>query len=425
MKADETHSGNPEANPYEMACRQLERAAELIELDSELVDYLKVPDRVLTVKVPVRMDDGKIRVFVGYRSQHCGVRGPYKGGIRYHPSVTMEEVIALSMWMTWKCALVDIPFGGGKGGVRVNPKELSSSELERLTRRFTTAIMPIIGENRDIPAPDIYTDSQTMAWMMDTYSVYKGYTVPGIVTGKPVELGGSLGRESATGRGVAIVARESAEAIGSTINDATIAIQGYGNVGYWAAKTLSEMGARVVAVSDSRGGVFNWDGLDVDALIGYKKETGSVVGFPGTEPISNEELLKLEVDVLIPAAIEGVIHAENMKEIRARMIVEAANGPITPEAEEYLNRKCELVVPDILANSGGVIVSYFEWVQDLERYFWDLDRVNRELERVLVNAFRDMIETRHEFGKILWRDAAMVIALRRVVESLRLRGLWP
>lgn len=416
---------DPETNPYEMACQQLERAAELIELDKELVDYLKVPDRVLTVKIPIRMDDGKIRVFVGYRSQHCGVRGPYKGGIRYHPSVTMEEVIALSMWMTWKCALVDIPFGGGKGGVRVNPKELSRSELERLTRRFTTAIMPIIGENRDIPAPDIYTDSQTMAWMMDTYSVYKGYTVPGIVTGKPVELGGSLGRESATGRGVAIITRESAEAIGSTIKDATIAIQGYGNVGYWAAKTLSEMGARIVAVSDSRGGIISWDGLDVDALAGYKRETGSVVGFSGTEPISNEELLRLDVDVLIPAAIEGVIHAENMKEIRARMIVEAANGPITPEAEEYLNRKCELVVPDILANSGGVIVSYFEWVQDLERYFWNLDRVNRELERVLVKAFRDMIATRNEFGKILWRDAAMVIALRRVVESLRLRGLWP
>jgi|Deesub1362B_J571_1020462.scaffolds.fasta_scaffold00328_5 glutamate dehydrogenase/leucine dehydrogenase len=422
MKADPT---NPETNPYEMACRQLERSAELIGLDSELVDYLKVPDRVLTVKVPVRMDDGRIRVFVGYRSQHCGVRGPYKGGIRYHPNVTMEEVIALSMWMTWKCALVDIPFGGGKGGVRVNPKELSNSELERLTRRFTTAIMPIISENRDIPAPDIYTDSQTMAWMMDTYSVYKGYTVPGIVTGKPVELGGSLGRESATGRGVAIITRESAKAIGSTIKDASIAIQGYGNVGYWAAKTLSEMGARIVAVSDSRGGVINWDGLDVDALARYKRETGSVVDFPGSEPISNENLLKLKVDVLIPAAIGGVIHGDNMKKIRARMIVEAANGPITPEAEEHLNRKCELVVPDILANSGGVIVSYFEWVQDLERYFWDLDRVNRELERVLVKAFRDMIVTRQEFGRILWRDAAMVIALRRVIESLRLRGLWP
>jgi len=387
------------------------------------VEYLKVPDRVLKVKVPVKMDNGRIKIFLGYRAQHCGVRGPYKGGVRYHPDVTMEEVIALAMWMTWKCALVNIPFGGGKGGVRVNPKELSKNELERLTRRFITAIMPIIGAERDIPAPDIYTDEQTMAWMMDTYSVNKGYTVPGIVTGKPVELGGSVGRSSATGRGVAIITRESAEAIGMNLKDASVAIQGFGNVGYWTAKILEEMGARIIAVSDSKGGVVDYDGIDVNSLKEYKVRHGSVVGF--AEGISNEELLEMKVDILIPAAIGGVIHRDNVDKVKARMVVEAANGPITPEAEKKLDKRCELVVPDILANAGGVVVSYFEWVQDLERYFWDLERVNKELERIMVNAFREMMKVKSEFGYILWRDAAMIIALRRVVRALELRGIFP
>ncbi len=411
-------------NPYEMACYQLERAAEIAGIDEDIVEYLKVPDRAVEVKVPVRMDDGSIRVFTGYRVQHCGVRGPYKGGIRYHPSVTMDEVKALAMWMTWKCAVVNIPYGGGKGGVRVDVKMLSRNELERLTRRFTAMLIPFIGPERDIPAPDMYTDEQIMAWMMDTYSVYQGYSVPGIVTGKPVALGGSLGRNSATGRGVAIITRESATAIGMELKDADVAIQGFGNVGYWTAKTLFEMGANIVAVTDSRGGVYDENGLNPDELMEHKKKTGSVAGFRD-EHISNEELLTMKTDVLIPAAVENVINKNNMRRINARMIVEAANGPITPKAEEYLNRKCELVVPDILANSGGVVVSYFEWVQDLERYFWDLEKVNAELERILVRAFESMINVKQEYGNILWRDASMVLALNNVVEALKMRGIFP
>ncbi|WP_457591133.1 Glu/Leu/Phe/Val family dehydrogenase [Geoglobus sp.] len=407
-----------------MACYQLERAGEIAGIDEWVVEYLKVPDRAVEVKIPVKMDDGSLRVFTGYRVQHCGIRGPYKGGIRYHPSVTMDEVKALAMWMTWKCALVNIPFGGGKGGVRVDAKRLSEGELERLTRRFTTMLIPFIGPEKDIPAPDMYTDERVMAWMMDTYSVYKGYAVPGIVTGKPVSLGGSLGRSSATGRGVAIIARESAKTIGIDVEDMTVAVQGFGNVGYWAAKTLHEMGARIVAVSDSKGGVMNGEGLNPDDVLEFKKRNGTVVGYPG-EFVSNEELLELRVDLLIPAAIENVINESNMRNIKAKLIVEGANGPITPEAEEYLNRKCELVVPDILANSGGVVVSYFEWVQDLERYFWDLERVNTELERILVRAFRELISVKNEYGDILWRDAAMVVALERVVEALKRRGIFP
>ncbi len=411
-------------NPYEMACYQLERAAEIAGVREDIVEYLKVPDRAVEVKIPVRMDDGRIRVFTGYRVQHCGVRGPYKGGIRYHPNVTMDEVKALAMWMTWKCAVVNIPYGGGKGGVRVDVKMLSKSELERLTRRFTAMLTPFIGPERDIPAPDMYTDEQIMAWMMDTYSVYQGFTVPGIVTGKPVALGGSLGRNSATGRGVAIITRESANAIGMEIDDANVAIQGFGNVGYWTAKTLFEMGANIIAVTDSRGGVYDEDGLNPDELLQFKRKTGSVAGFKDSY-ISNEELLTLKTDILIPAAIENVINENNMHRINARMIVEAANGPITPKAEEFLNKKCELVVPDILANSGGVIVSYFEWVQDLERYFWDLERVNAELERILVKAFHSMMDVKREYGNILWRDASMVLALNNVVEALKMRGIFP
>ena len=411
-------------NPYEMACYQLERAAEIAGIKDDIVEYLKVPDRAVEVKVPVRMDDGRIRVFTGYRVQHCGVRGPYKGGIRYHPKVTMDEVKALAMWMTWKCAVVNIPYGGGKGGVRVDTKILSKAELERLTRRFTAMLTPFIGPERDIPAPDMYTDEQVMAWMMDTYSVYQGFTVPGIVTGKPITLGGSLGRTSATGRGVAIITRESANTIGMEIRDADVAIQGFGNVGYWTAKTLFEMGASIIAVTDSKGGVYDEDGLDPDSLLEFKGKTGSVSGFKDSY-ISNEEILTLKTDILIPAAVENVINENNMDRINARMIVEAANGPITPKAEEYLNRKCELVVPDILANSGGVIVSYFEWVQDLERYFWDMERVNAELEKILVRSFYSMIDVKHEYGDILWRDSSMVLALNNVVEALKMRGIFP
>jgi glutamate dehydrogenase/leucine dehydrogenase len=413
-------------DPLQIAHLQLEEAAEMMDLDDGLLDYLKTPDRVMQVKVPIRMDDGSIKVFTGYRSQHCGVRGPYKGGIRYHPDVTMEEVIALSMWMTWKCAVVDIPYGGGKGGVACNPKEMSSGELERLTRRYTSAILPLISPDRDIPAPDVYTNPQIMAWIMDTYSIFQGYSVPGIVTGKPVELGGSKGRISSTGRGVAITAREAAKKIGVRLNNARVVIQGFGNVGYYAAKILSEWGAKIIAVSDSRGGIYRAEGLTVDKVLEHKVKTGSVVGFNGTKEISNEELLELECEVLIPAALENVITKKNADNINARIVAEGANGPTTPDADRILDDKCELVLPDILANSGGVVVSYFEWVQDLNRYFWDEERVNQELERIMVKSFNEVLEVKRELGKeATWRAATMTLALKRVVEAFELRGLWP
>jgi glutamate dehydrogenase/leucine dehydrogenase len=406
--------------------KQLEAAANVIKLDRGILEYLKVPDRVLQVKVPVRMDDGSIRVFVGYRSQHCGVRGPYKGGIRYHPDVTLEEVIALSMWMTWKCAVVNIPYGGGKGGVACNPKEMSEGELERLTRRYTTAILPLLSPDRDIPAPDVYTNPQTMAWIMDTYSNIRGYAVPGVVTGKPIELGGSEGRVSSTGRGTAIAAREAAKLLGIKIEDSTVAVQGFGNVGYHAAKILSEWGARVVAVSDSRGGIYS-DSLDVERVAEHKARTGSVVGFDGVEEITNEELLEIECDILIPAALGNVITKENAYNVKAKIISEGANGPTTPEADRILEERGVFIVPDILANAGGVVVSYFEWVQDLNRYFWDEERVNAELERVLVRSFKEVVSIKKEYKNagITMRDAAMILALKRVVRAFELRGLWP
>ncbi|MBO8182580.1 MAG: Glu/Leu/Phe/Val dehydrogenase [Archaeoglobus sp.] len=410
-----------------MAKKQLEEAAEIINLDRGIVDYLKVPDRVLQVKVPVRMDDGSIKVFTGYRSQHCGVRGPYKGGIRYHPDVTLDEVIALSMWMTWKCAVVNIPYGGGKGGVACNPKEMSEGELERLTRRYTTAILPLLSPDRDIPAPDVYTNPQTMAWIMDTYSNIKGYTVPSIVTGKPIELGGSEGRTASTGRGTAIAAREAARVLNIPIKGASVAIQGFGNVGYYAAKILAEWGAKIIAVSDSKGGIYSEKGLDVESVAQHKAHTGSVIDFDGSENISNEELLELECDILIPAALENVITKENADSIKAKIISEGANGPTTPEADKILEEKGIFVVPDILANAGGVVVSYFEWVQDLNRYFWDEDRVNAELEKVLVRSFNEVVSIKKEYenANITMRDAAMILALKRVVNAFELRGLWP
>ena len=413
-------------NPLQIAQKQLEEAAEIMNLDEGLVEYLKEPDRVLRVKVPVRMDNGEIRVFTGYRAQHCGVRGPYKGGIRYHPDVTMEETVALAMWMTWKCAVVDIPYGGGKGGIACNPKEMSKKEIERLTRRYTTAILPIISPDQDIPAPDVYTNPEVMSWIMDTYSIFKGYSVPGIVTGKPIELGGSKGRISSTGRGVAIVAREAANRLGIRLSDARVVVQGFGNVGYHAAKILSDWGARIIAVSDSKGGIHLDSGLNVDKVMEHKLETGSVAGFDKAKEISNEELLELECDILIPAALEGVITKKNADRINARIIAEGANGPTTPDADRILDEKCELVIPDILANSGGVVVSYFEWVQDLNRYFWDEERVNAELEKIMVRSFNEVLAQKKELGKsATWRNAAMVLALKRVVRAFELRGLWP
>jgi glutamate dehydrogenase/leucine dehydrogenase len=326
--------------------------------------------------------------------------------------------------MTWKCAVVNIPYGGGKGGVACNPKEMSEAELERLTRRYTTAILPLLSPDRDIPAPDVYTNPQTMAWIMDTYSNIKGYAVPGVVTGKPIELGGSEGRVSSTGRGTAIAAREAAKVLGIPIKGASVAVQGFGNVGYYAAKILAEWGARIIAVSDSKGGIYG-DSLDVDRVAKHKSYTGSVVGFDGADEISNEELLELECDILIPAALENVITRKNAENIKARIISEGANGPTTPEADRILEEKGVFVVPDILANAGGVVVSYFEWVQDLNRYFWDEARVNAELEKVLVRSFKEVVSIKREYDSITMRDAAMILALKRVVKAFELRGLWP
>ncbi|HEY8497660.1 MAG TPA: Glu/Leu/Phe/Val dehydrogenase, partial [Limnochordales bacterium] len=362
----------------EMAVTQLERAASLLKLDRGLVQYLKMPRRVLTVSVPVQMDDGRLEVFTGYRVQHSLARGPAKGGIRYHPQVTLDEVTALAMWMTWKCAVMNLPFGGAKGGVVCDPRRLSPRELEALTRRFTAEISAIIGPDRDIPAPDVYTNPQVMAWIMDTYSMQQGRPVPAVVTGKPVAVGGSLGREQATGRGCAICVEEAARRIGLDLRGARVAVQGFGNVGCYAALHLERMGARVVAVGDSQAAVVDEGGLPVQELIAYKRARGSLRGFGGREPLPPEAVLEVPCDVLVPAALEGAITADNAERIRARIVAEGANGPVTPEADEILARRGVLVIPDILANAGGVTVSYFEWVQGLQEYFWTEEQVDQE-----------------------------------------------
>ncbi len=371
------------------------------------------------------MDDGSIKVFQGYRVQHNNARGPFKGGIRYHPNVTIDEVRALAMWMSWKTAVVDLPYGGAKGGIAVNPKELSEGEIERLTRRYTVAIAPIIGPYIDIPAPDVYTGPQHMAWILDTYSQLVGRFEPAIVTGKPVELGGSLGRKQATGRGTAIAAVEAAKALNIPIKNATVAVQGYGNVGFYAAAVINELyGAKVVAVSDSKGGIYNSDGLNPQKVLEHKKKTGSVVGFPGAREITNEELLTLNVDILIPAALEGVITEKNANEVKAKVVAEGANGPTTPEADKILFEKGILVVPDILANAGGVTVSYFEWVQNLMRVQWTEEEVNMKLHDKIVKAFNEVYKI-HKEKNVDMRTAAMMLAVQRVADAVKKRGLWP
>ncbi|HDP97232.1 MAG TPA: Glu/Leu/Phe/Val dehydrogenase, partial [Euryarchaeota archaeon] len=379
-------------NPYQIAIKQLENVAELINLDKGVLEMLKVPQRVLTVQVPVKMDNGVVKVFQGYRSQHCNALGPWKGGIRYHPNVTLDEVKALSMWMSWKCGVVGIPLGGGKGGVTCNPKEMSQEELERLTRRYAFMIAPIIGPESDIPAPDVYTNPQTMAWIMDTYSMLKGYAVPGVVTGKPLSIGGSRGRNEATGRGVAITAFEALKYNKMPIKGTTAAVQGFGNVGIFAAQIMQENGMKVVAVSDSKGGIYNGDGLDITKVRKHKQETGAVAEFKGSDKISNEELLELDVQLLAPCALESAITRENVDNIKAKITSEGANGPTTPEADEILFEKGVFVCPDVLANAGGVTVSYFEWVQGLQNYFWTEDQVNKELTCIMQNAFKDVMQ---------------------------------
>jgi glutamate dehydrogenase/leucine dehydrogenase len=413
------------STPWEMALQQLKKAADLLNLEEDIREILSHPQREVQVSLPVRMDNGKIKVFIGYRVQHNNARGPYKGGIRYHPNVSLDEVRALAMWMTWKTAVLDLPLGGAKGGIVCDPKTLSQGEIERLTRRYAYAISGIIGPYEDVPAPDVYTGPQHMAWIMDTYSILKGHLEPGVITGKPVEVGGSLGRNDSTSRGVAIVVAEAARKLNINIKGATVAIQGFGNVGSNAAIIMAkEYGMKVVAVSDSKGGIYNKNGLNVDKVLAEKEKSGTVTTYKDAEKITNDELLTLDVDVLVPAALEQVITKDNAEKIKAKIIGEGANGPTTPEADEILYQKGTMVIPDILANSGGVTVSYFEWVQNLERLQWPLEQVNKMLEQKMVKAFNDVYEASKKY-KTDMRTAALTVAVSRVSQAIKLRGIWP
>lgn len=411
-------------NAYEMALVQLSTVASYLGLEDSIVNILSKPKRELQVSFPVKMDDGRVKVFTGYRVQHNDARGPFKGGIRYHPLVDINEVRALAMWMTWKTAVLNIPYGGAKGGVACNPKEMSKSELERLTRKYTMMISPIIGPYTDIPAPDVYTDSQTMAWIMDTYSQLVGYRVPAVVTGKPISLGGSAGRTTATSRGVIVAAKEAAKAFKKEMEGLGVVVQGFGNVGANAAILAKEFGAKVIAVSDSKGGIYNVKGLDVIEVLKHKERTGSVVNFPGAKNVSNEELLELPCDILIPAALEGQIHKDNAKNIQAKIVVEGANGPTTPEADKILFDREVMVVPDILANGGGVLVSYFEWVQNLTNLYWKEEEVNEKLDNKMREAFLQVYNIAKE-RDVDMRTAAMILSVGRVVEAMTTAGYFP
>lgn len=411
-------------NAFEIAQKQFADAADILGLDEGVRKKLRTPERCLTVAIPTRMDDGRLEVFVGHRVQHNTTRGPAKGGIRFHPNVTLDEVKALASWMTWKCATVGIPYGGAKGGITCNPKEMSQGELERMTRRYASEISIIIGPEKDIPAPDVYTNAQTMAWIMDTYSMNKGYAVPGVVTGKPLALGGSLGRNEATAQGCVYIIEEAAKKLGIDLKTATAVIQGYGNAGSIAAYLLHDLGVKIIAVSDSRGGILNTQGFDPRKVLEFKNQTGSVVGFPGTEPISNEEILKLKCDILVPAALENCITLKNAAKINAKIVAEAANGPTTPGADEILFDRKIVVLPDILANAGGVTVSYFEWVQNVQELYWDIEDVNSRLKKIMTRSFNDVYAI-HKDKKINMRKAAYVLAVGRVAEAFKLRGLFP
>jgi glutamate dehydrogenase (NAD(P)+) len=411
-------------NPYRIAQIQFDIAAEYLKLDPSLRQILRTPRRILEVSVPTKMDNGQVKVFTGFRVQHNVARGPAKGGIRYHPNVTLDEVKALAAWMTWKTATVNIPYGGAKGGVICDPKRMSKGELERMTRRFTSEILPIIGPEQDIPAPDVYTDSQTMAWIMDTYSMTKGYSTLGVVTGKPVSLGGSEGRNEATARGCLVACEEACKVKKINLRGATVAVQGFGNAGSIAARLFTEKKARVVAISDSRGGVFNSRGIDPLKAMRYKDRAGTVVGMPGTSRISNDDLLTMKCDILIPAALENSITLNNVDQIKAKIVAEAANGPTTPHADEVLARKGIMVLPDILANAGGVTVSYFEWVQDLQGFFWSEDEVKAKLETVMRRAFHEVYEAMRKHRTHM-RTGAYVLAVGRVAEATLVRGLFP
>jgi glutamate dehydrogenase (NAD(P)+) len=411
-------------NPHRIAQIQFDIAAEYLKLDVGLRQILRTPKRVLEVSIPTKMDNGQVKVFTGYRVQHNVARGPAKGGIRYHPNVTVDEVKALATWMTWKCATVNIPFGGGKGGVICDPKRMSKAELERMTRRYTSEILPIIGPEQDIPAPDVYTDAQTMAWIMDTYSMTKGYSTLGVVTGKPISIGGSEGRKEATARGVLVAVEEACKVKKVSLRGAAVAIQGFGNAGSTVARLFAEKKARVVAISDSRGGVFNSRGIDPLKAMRYKERSGTVVGMPGTSRISNDDLLTMKCDILVPAALENVITLNNVDQIKAKIVAEAANGPTTPHADEALARKGIMLLPDILANAGGVTASYFEWVQDLQSFFWPLADVNLKLESLMRRAFLEVYESMRKHRTHM-RTGAYVLAVGRVADATLVRGLFP
>jgi glutamate dehydrogenase (NAD(P)+) len=423
-RMDRTEQHAAEGSALESALRQLDDAAGVMELDPGVHEVLAHPRRALEVAIPVRMDDGTIQVFTGYRVHHNTSRGPSKGGIRYHPAVTLDEVKALAMWMTWKCAVVGIPFGGAKGGVIVEPGKLSKGELQRMTRRYAYEILPLIGPERDIPAPDLGTNEQIMAWIMDTYSTREGYSVPGVVTGKPLSIGGSAGRSMATARGVMYVTLATLKHLGMSVEEARIVVQGFGNVGGGTVELLYQQGCRIVGVSDVQGGVYNPDGLNPQGLRAHEEQYGTIAGYEGGQRVTNEELLELDCDVLIPAAIEGQLNRANADRVKASVIVEAANGPTVPDADEIFEDRGILVVPDILANAGGVTVSYFEWVQDIQAYYWSEDEVNDRLRQIMEKSYVDVLSVAEE-RKVSMRTAATILGVGRVAEAHITRGLYP
>ena len=412
---------------FEMALRQLDIVADKLQLDPNILKILSHPERELTVAVPVEMDDGSVEVFTGHRVQYSSLRGPCKGGIRYHPDVTLDEVKALSAWMTWKCAVVNIPYGGAKGGIKCDPFKMSKNEIQRMTRRYTVMIMPILGSRKDIPAPDVNTNAETMGWIMDTVSMFEGRTVLDIVTGKPIELGGSLGRREATGRGVMIATLETLKKLGLEPSNIRVAVQGYGNVGSVAANLLSEAGCKIVGVSDVSGGFYNPNGLDLASINEHVSVSKNhlLEGYKGdAEPISKGEILLLDVDVLVPAALENQITKENASKVKAKIVVEGANGPTTPEADKILRDNGVTLIPDILANAGGVVVSYFEWVQDIQAFFWDVDEVNNNLKRIMTDSF-EKVWSLSESQKVDMRTSAYMVAVNRVAEAHKQRGIFP
>jgi glutamate dehydrogenase (NAD(P)+) len=411
-------------NPFRIAQIQFDMAAEFLKLDPGLRQILRTPKRVLEVSIPTKMDNGQVKVLTGYRVQHNVARGPGKGGIRFHPNVTVDEIKALATWMTWKTAMVNLPLGGAKGGVICDPKRMSKSELERMTRRYASEILPIIGPDQDIPAPDVYTDAQTMAWIMDTYSMTVGHSVQGVVTGKPQSIGGSVGRDEATARGLVAIVEEACKLKKISLRGATVAIQGFGNIGATTARIFAEKKAKIVAISDTRGGVTNSRGIDPLKAIRYKERAATVVGMPGASRISHDELMTMKCDILVPAALESVITLHNAEAIKARIVAEGANGPTTPHADEILARRGITVLPDILANAGGVTVSYFEWVQNHEGLMWDAEEVNTRLNKTMVRSFHEMVETMRKHH-VPPRAGAMILAVGRVAEALLVRGLFP